>query len=168
MDNLQQKFSLLRISTSFIVALLLAVLPLGSQLTWWRPDWILLAMIFFLLYQPGRLSLITILALSLLLDSLTATPLGLHGLCLVVVFYVVSHLHRQIRMFPLTQQLLAILILSISYRTSLLIVMGMLNLPIHDYRFWLPCVTNTLCWPLLSYFLLRKQQKLRKKQKRFS
>ena len=96
---------------SFIIALLLTILPLPDWAAPYRPDWVLLVLIYWCMALPERIGVGTGWVMGLLLDVINGVLLGLHALAFSVVAYLAMLLHRRIRVFPLWQQALTVLIL---------------------------------------------------------
>ena len=70
---------------SLIAGLLLSVLPLPEQLAAWRPEWVTLLLIFWVMHAPNWVGVWIALFVGILLDILLATPVGLHASSLVIV-----------------------------------------------------------------------------------
>jgi len=144
----------LLIAFSFIVALLLSILPLPNWLSLVWPQWLVLAVIYWVLALPYRVNLGVAWLLGLLLDGLYGSLLGEHALALTLVAYVVDRFHRQIRMFPLLQQAGCVFLLVLMYQAVLIWIQGMLGQLTNVYLFWLSALTSMLLWPWL-FVLLR-------------
>lgn len=147
---------------SFLLALLISILPLPNwlQLIW--PQWLLLILIYWVLAYPYQLNLGIAWLLGLLLDGLYGTLLGEHALAFTVVAYIAYRLHRQIRMFPILQQALCMFFLVLIYQGLLVWIQGMLGLLTNVYLFWLSALTSMLLWPWLFMGLRRCQQRYNK------
>lgn len=142
------------IATSFLLALLLSILPLPTWLKFIWPAWLPLILIYWVIALPHRISLGIAWLLGLLLDSLYGSLLGEHAMALAIITYIADHFHRQIRMFPVLQQAVSIFFLILAYQTLLVWMQGMLGLFENFYLFWLSALTSMLLWPWL-YVLLR-------------
>lgn len=144
---------------SFLLALLMSILPLPAwlQLIW--PQFLLLVLIYWVLAFPYRINLGIAWLLGLLLDVLYGTLLGEHALAFSVVAYLVYRLHRQIRMFPILQQAMCIFLLVLIYQTLLVWIQGILGLLASVFLFWLSALTSMLLWPFLFIILHGCQQR---------
>lgn len=141
------------ITFSFVVAILVSIMPLPDWLLMYRPQWLALVLIYWVIAMPQRVGLGTAWLFGLLLDSLSGTLLGEHALALTVVVYLANRFHRQIRMFPLLQQTVVIFILIIIYQTLLLWVQGVIGQLDHSYWLWVSAVTSVLFWPWICILL---------------
>ncbi len=138
---------------SFATALLLDIMPLSDGLRPYRPDWVALVLIFWCLALPDRVGVISGWLVGLLLDVLTGTLLGQHALSLCVVAYLCGRLHQQIRVFPLWQQALSVLIFLVIDQLLVLWINSITGRPGPGLSYWLPSLVGALLWPLL-YSLL--------------
>ena len=89
------KSGLVPLLLSYLAALVLMVLPLPSVLEVWRPDWISLLLIYWLMAIPHRVGFVTVLMLGLLTDILMGSGFGIYTIALVAVAYpVLRHFQR--------------------------------------------------------------------------
>jgi rod shape-determining protein MreD len=140
---------------SAIVGLLLSVLPLPHWIEWLRPDFLLLVVIWFALMAPRAGGLFFAFCAGLALDAFRGVVLGQHALAFVVVAFLVHRFHLRVRMFSLLQQSLFVLSLLWLYQFVLFWVDGVTGHPVTDWARWLPVLTGTLLWPVLTGFLGR-------------
>jgi rod shape-determining protein MreD len=140
---------------SALLALLLSALPLPHVLDLVRPDFLLLVVIWFALMMPRAGGLFFAWTAGLALDALRGIVLGEHALAFVAIAYVVHRFHLRVRMFPLTHQSLVVMTLLAVYQFLLFWIDGVTGHPVTDWARWLPVVTGTLLWPLLTGLLGR-------------
>ncbi len=139
---------------SFIIALLLTILPLPDWAAPYRPDWVLLVLIYWCMALPERIGVGTGWVMGLLLDVINGVLLGLHALAFSVVAYLAMLLHRRIRVFPLWQQALTVLILVGFSQLLVLWVLGITGTAPRGWQYWLPSLTSMVLWPWI-FVLLR-------------
>jgi rod shape-determining protein MreD len=144
---------LLPASVSVLCALALAIVPLPDALQAFRPDWVVLVVIFWSLMAPGRIGLLGAFFLGLMLDTLSGALLGQHALALLVVCYIVSRFHLRIRVFPIWQMSLTVMALLAVYEFLLFWVDGVAGRTVAGPERWAPVLVGTLLWPLLVNFL---------------
>ncbi len=142
------------IVATFVVALLLTILPLPEWLVLFRPEWVALILIYWCMALPQRVGIISGLVLGLLLDTLQGAVLGQHSLALVVTAYLTNRVHQQVRVYPMWQQALSIMGLLLLYQLLLLWVNGITGIKNQLWLYWLPTLSSTLLWPWL-YLILR-------------
>jgi len=153
---------ILIIALSFLLALLLSILPVPGWILLVQPPWLTLIVIYWVVAVPHRVSLGIAWLLGLLLDALYGTLLGEHALALCVVAYLAQRLHRQIRMFPLTQQAMSVFLLVIIYQIVLLWIQGIIG-QLNDSAYWfcVPALTSMLFWPWIAMLLRYYQRRFR-------
>ena len=139
---------------SFIIALLLTIIPLPEWLRYARPDWAGLVLIYWCLAVPDRVGVTTGWLTGLLVDLLTGTLLGQHALSLTVVAWLTLKFHQRVRLFPVWQQAITVLVLLIVHQLLALWINRIIGLPGAPWYVWLPAVSGMLIWPLI-FTLLR-------------
>ena len=98
------KLRYLVIYLTFLVGMILLILPLPDWVRIYRPDWVALILIYWSMALPKRVGLWSALIIGLLVDSLLGTLLGQHALALVVITYLNLNVYLRIRVLSLVQQ----------------------------------------------------------------
>lgn len=135
------------ISFTFLIALLLEILPLPTWAVWLRPEWVVLVLIFWVLTLPYNVSVMIAFCLGLLMDLLMGVLLGEHAAAFVVITYFVSRFHARIRLFPTWQQSVMIFFWMLIYQVYLLWMSGLSGGLRSNSWFWLPALITALIWP---------------------
>jgi rod shape-determining protein MreD len=149
------------ICSSFLVALLLSVYPLPMECRWWRPEFVLMVAIYWVVVLPFNISLTALCALGLFQDLLEATPFGQHSLGIIVVAYLCLFSYQRLRNFNVIKQMLAMLVMiSIAQLTDNW-VQGMAGRPLAGISFIYAAISSAICWPLVRFLLVFSGQKLR-------
>ena len=151
--NLTRHHGGIMILLSFAGAMLLTIIPLSDSLRTLRPDWVGLTLIFWCLVLPYRVSVTSGFITGLLLDVLTGTLLGQHALSLSIIAYVCVRLHQRIRIYPMWQQSLTVLVLLILHQLLTLWVDSTIGRPSLPPSYWLPSLIGAALWPLVYRFL---------------
>ncbi|MFA7386454.1 MAG: rod shape-determining protein MreD, partial [Thiohalobacteraceae bacterium] len=138
---------------SLAAALLLTSVPLPDDLRILRPDWVLLVLIYWSMALPHRAGVGTAWLLGLVVDVLTGTLLGQHALAYSLVIFLTLKLHQRLRLYPLWQQALSVLVLLSLGQLLLLWINGMIGRPIQSWLYWLPSLVGALLWPFLFIIL---------------
>lgn len=94
------------IAFSLIVALLLNLLPWSGAWLWVRPDFVALVVLYWCIEQPRKIGFITAWLLGLSMDVADGTLFGQHALAYSILAYAGIVLHRRVRMFSGTPQVL--------------------------------------------------------------
>ena len=139
---------------TFIVALVLTNIPLPDWLRYARPDWVGLVLIYWCLALPERVGVSAGWFTGLLVDLLYGTLLGQHALSLSVVAWLTLKFHQRVRLFPLGQQALTVMVLLIVHQLLALWIDRIIGRPGTPWYVWMPAITGMLIWPLV-YMLLR-------------
>lgn len=143
---------------SLLVALLLTIMPLPMWAQVFRPQWLPLVIIYWVIALPHRVGLGIAWIMGIMLDALYGSVLGEHALALAVLAYLAQKSYQQLRMFPVMQQALSVLVFIIIYQAILLWIQGALGLLVDVRWFWVTAFTSMIIWPWL-YLLLRGLRK---------
>ncbi len=138
---------------TFVFALFLTVIPLPEWARYIRPDWVGLVLIYWCMALPERVGVVTGWFTGLLVDLLTGSLLGQHALAMTVVAYLTLRFHQRLRLFPMLQQSLTILVLLILHQLLALWVSRIIGRPGVPWFFWMPSVLGMLVWPLVFSIL---------------
>jgi rod shape-determining protein MreD len=139
---------------SCLIGLMLAIWPLPEWAINYRPKFLALFVIYWTINSPYYFNLGAAWCFGILLDTLYGTTLGEHALGLVFIAYICARMHRQLRVFPLWQQMLIVLVLVFFYQLVILFVQAMLGQTINNGWFWIAPITSAMLWPWL-FILLR-------------
>ena len=101
----------LTIVISFLIAYVLVVFPLPDWAELARPQWAALILIYWCMAVPDRVSVGVGWTVGLFQDALQSSLLGEHALSYAIVAFLTVKLHQRIRIYPLSQQALSVLVL---------------------------------------------------------
>ena len=147
---------LLMIPFSFLAGVLLTLMPLPEALIWWRPEWLLILLVFWVLNQPSIVGIWTAFILGLLLDLMMNTRFGVYPVSMVTVAWLARFAARRMRNLSLlnTSGVVAVLVaLALAMRAGLELLLPGSRPLTADY--WLPVISSALCWPLVMAALQR-------------
>jgi len=144
----------LAITLTFVVALILAMLPMPDWTIWLRPAWVLMVLIYWVITIPYRVGVGVAWVTGFIVDLLTGTVLGEHALAYTVVIYFVLRVYMRLRMYPLLQQGLSILFFVLLYQFIIYCIQGFVGDVPSSHLYWLSSVSTMLLWPWL-FVLLR-------------
>ena len=146
---------------SLLAALVLALFPLPVWASLLRPEWVMLALIYWCLALPERVGIGAAWAMGLLLDVANGTLLGQHALAFAVVAYITLKLYARIRRSPLWQQALIVLVLVFIEQMLVLWITGMIGQLPWRWSSLLPTLTSMLVWPGVFMVLRNMRRTLR-------
>jgi rod shape-determining protein MreD len=142
------------IVVSLLAALFLSILPMPGWVDDFRPQWVVLTLIFWSLTLPERVGVFWAFGAGLVLDVANGALLGHQALGFAVVAYVVVELHQRVRTFPLWQQTLFVWVLLLVERLLYLWILGATAQPTPTLVYWAPTFIGALLWPWV-YVVLR-------------
>lgn len=107
----ERRSGILIVVGTLIVGFLLSQFPLPDSLAWWRPEWVAMIVIYWVMALPHRFGIGMAWLAGLALDVLKGSLLGMNALALTVVAFITLILHKRLRMFPIWQQAMMVLVL---------------------------------------------------------
>ena len=131
---------------SVVAALLLGLLPLPPWMQPFRPYWLALVLVYWLIEAPDRVGIGFAFLLGVVADLAFGTLLGEQALRLTVMAFIVQRFRAQLRFFPLSQQALAVAGLLLNDRVVGAVVhmaLGEQQLPA---SFWWAPLLGMLLW----------------------
>ncbi len=138
---------------AFLLTLVRAPLAWPDWVAWLRPGWIVLVVSFWAMHFPHRMELFGAWIVGFFADVAFAHPIGLNGLVLVVVVYVIWRGYPRLAMYSIPQQALAV--------SALVLFSEVVRCLAHDpAHIWtlvplLPAATSLVLWPFLQRVLIK-------------
>lgn len=153
-DNIHGQEILLPVRLGYIVltlvlALLLQLIPLPQWLSWAWPDFVALVLVYWGVFQPHRLGLLTAWGLGLLMDVANGALFGQHALAYAALVYGAIFLHRRIQMFPLRFQVAHVAALLLAERCLQLLIRLAGGEDFPGLTFFGGSLTAAVLWPVL-------------------
>lgn len=143
------KSGLLPLLLSYVLALVLMVMPIPTFLEAWRPDWVSMVLIYWLMAIPHRVGLTTVLVMGLLTDILMGTTFGVYATGLLIVAYSTLRHFQRIRNYSLMQQMLVIAALILVKRLVVYQLEHFLNDAAFHWSYLYPVISSMVLWPWL-------------------
>ncbi len=138
---------------SLLLGLLLGLLPLPTALMPFRPYWLALVWIFWVLEHEDRVGLGVAFLLGVVADIAFGGLLGEQALRLVVMTFILQRFRNQLRFFPMPQQALVVGALLLNDRVigaGLRLALGESQLP---WIYWWAPLVGMLLWTPLFVLL---------------
>jgi len=152
-DVMKGPASLGLIFFSLVGAYLLAVLPWSGAWLLARPDFVLLVILFWVLQEPRAIGQGAAFALGLLMDVSDSMLLGQHALAYVLAVFGAQVLRVRIMSFPLAEQTLHVLGLTVTASAVMLLLNLALGADFPGVAFFVSPVLTALLWPVASWIL---------------
>ena len=138
---------------TFLLGMMLSQMPLPQVAEWFRPEWVVMILIYWVMALPQRVGLGSACLVGLGLDLIKGSPLGLNMISLLIIGYLTLVLHKRLRMFPLVQQALMVMVLVGINQLLFNWVHGLLGTRSDSVLFLLPAVMSALLWPWVFVIL---------------
>ena len=140
------------------ISILLLILPMPDWARPFRPSWVTLVLIYWIIALPHRVGVGSAFVAGIVLDVLTGTLMGHHALGLSVVAFIALQLHQRIRVFPFWQQSLGILVLLLIEHMLGLWITGATSGVAPPLAYWAGPFVSALLWPWM-FVTLRKTRR---------
>lgn len=149
----------LPIVASIVLSLMLAIAPLPDWAAPFRPDWVVLTLIYWAISFPKNYSVGSAWIVGIILDVAQGTLLGQNALALSLVIYITAKFHLQFRQFPVLQLSATVFALLALFQFILFWINGVVGVNTSATHYWGPVVTGALVWPLVSVILIGVRQR---------
>ncbi|CAD5375608.1 Rod shape-determining protein MreD [Pseudomonas sp. OF001] len=132
---------------TLLLGLLLSVAPMPEFMQVGRPLWIGLLVAYWSLAAPQRIGMTRLWLLGLAADVLYGTPLGQNALVLALIVFMLMSLHQRLRMFPVWQQSLVLLVVFGLVQLVQLWLNTLTGNRPPTLLFLFPALVSALLWP---------------------
>ncbi|WP_372871508.1 rod shape-determining protein MreD [Shewanella sp.] len=148
---------------TLFVGVLFQIMPLPAVVDDWRPDWLLLVLIYWTMALPHRYNILTAWVLGVVLDVLLGATLGIRALGFSLVIYVVAMHFQRMRNFTILQQSLLIAVLVGVFHLVVFWLQYVLTKASYSNAMFWPMLSSLILWPWVFWFLrrLRRHYKVR-------
>ena len=89
---------------TLMVAIILTIVPLPAAIDMFRPDWVALVLLYWVIALPHQINVVSAWIVGLLMDILLGSTLGIHALGMAVISYIATAQYQKIRNYSVWQQ----------------------------------------------------------------
>ncbi len=140
---------------TLLLALMASIMPMPLSIDAFRPDWVLVVLLYWCLALPNRVNILTAWVMGFLLDVLLGSILGVHAAAMALSVYIVAVNFQKIRNFSVWQQGLIIGIVAALYHLLVFWLQRVLLDVVFLNSYLYPVITSIIIWPWL-FLILRK------------
>lgn len=151
----QRKDPFLIIIGSVIIGSILVVYPLSYAYAGWRPLFMLLITLFWVLCQPTWCGIWFAFGMGLFTDLLLDAPLGMNALSYVLLAFMTRYFIRERRILTFSNLWVIITLSLVAHLVLTLMAQTMLGVHFSLTRHWQPLLSSIFSWPILYYLLKR-------------
>ncbi|MGZ8201847.1 MAG: rod shape-determining protein MreD [Burkholderiales bacterium] len=146
------------IAFTLIAAALLNLLPWSGWALWFRPDFVALVVLYWVIEQPHRVGFTAAFMLGLLMDVADGALLGQHALAYSILVYGGILFHRRVRLFTPTPQIVHVIPLLLLNDVIVLGIRLMAGADFPGYRYFIGSFVGGALWPFVSMLLKAPQR----------
>lgn len=146
---------LLIIIISIVVGSILMVYPLPYAVAGWRPHFLFLITIFWVLCQPMWCGVWFAFTIGIFTDLLLNLPLGSNAACFVLLSFLARQFTREFAYFHFLLLWLIASLATVVYVLIMWIAFSLADVAFISSRHWQPLLSSILTFPLL-YWVLKK------------
>ncbi|WP_026960032.1 MULTISPECIES: rod shape-determining protein MreD [Aliagarivorans] len=143
------------VSASLFIALLLTIIPLPLGVDAYRPDWLLLCLVYWTIALPHRVNVGVAFTVGLILDLLLGSTLGVRALAMSIVVYLAASNFTRLRNFSVWQQAMVIGLLAAVSKLVVFWAEYLVNVVHMPENYFHSIITSVVVWPWV-FLLLRK------------
>ncbi|EEX51426.1 rod shape-determining protein MreD [Pasteurella multocida] len=154
---MQKRFllQLLIVVCIFIVALVMEIAPWPTDFQAFKPAWLVMALVYWVLAIPEKVSIGVAFVLGLIWDLVLGSILGVHALVLSVFTYIIACNYLILRNLSLWMQSLLIVLLVFAIRLSIFLIELFIHSAAFNWQEIYGALASGLLWPWV-FLLLRK------------
>lgn len=152
-ENFEQKEPLIPIILSVVIVSIFMVYPLPYMASGWRPNFMLLIMMFWVMCQPIWCGVWFALILGFLTDLLMGLPLGMNPMCFILIAFLARFFTREKRIMSATNLWIIVALASILYSLMMMLLLTMAGNEFAFLRYGQAWLTTVFVWPIFYYGL---------------
>lgn len=144
----------------FIIALVLEIAPWATGFQFFKPAWLVLVLTYWILALPTKINVGTAFVLGVIWDLVIGSILGVHGLVLSVLAYVLARYDQILSNLSLWQQSLLMIIFIFMLRLAIFLVELFIHNAVFNWQEIFGAIVSGVLWPWMFLLLRRVQRQL--------
>lgn len=133
------------------------VMPMSADLRWFRPEFVVLLVIYWSMYAPQHFGLGAVWLVGLCQDLLELSFLGLNAIGMLLIAYIMHLVYQRLRNYVFWHQALWVFVLVGVFQLFSNWLSGLLGYSANSPIFLLSAIVSGLLWPFLVIVLGRLQ-----------
>ena len=138
---------------TFVAAMFLSILPLPDGVNLFKPDWMALVLIYWVMAMPSKVGVLVGWLVGIVADVLYGSLFGIHAISFAVVAYLIQLLYHRLRLFARWKQAINIGVVIGIHMLLGLVLRGFTQVTHYDFSYWTPIATSALMWPWVFVIL---------------
>lgn len=144
----------------FIIAMVLEIAPWPAGLQNFKPAWLVLILMYWVLSIPTKVSIGSAFILGVIWDLVLGSILGVHALVLSVFAYLIAINHLILRNMSLWMQSILVILFIFVLRLGIFLIELLLHSAYFNWQEIFGAIASGLLWPWIFLLLRKVQQKL--------
>lgn len=138
---------------SLFIAMLMNTIPFPEVIALFKPDWVAMVLIYWVMAVPNRVGVTSGWVLGLFVDVLEGSLFGINALSLAFVAFFVQMLYHRLRLFPRWKQALNVAVIVGIHRLLVVSLTGLVENVNTDFSYWFPLISVAIFWPWVFIIL---------------
>jgi rod shape-determining protein MreD len=138
---------------SFVLAMLVNLMPFPEILAAFKPDFVAIVLVYWVMALPNRIGVFSAWTLGLFVDVMDGTLFGINALSLALVAFLVQLIFHRLRLFPRWKQAINVMVVVGIHQMVVLVLTSLLQ-PINiNYTYWFSLIGTLVLWPWIFIIL---------------
>lgn len=139
---------------TFSLAMLMDAMPWPDSLNIFKPEWVTLVLIYWVMALPTRIGIFSGWFVGLFVDVLDGVLFGINAFSLSIVAYLTLMIYHRLRLYPKWKQAANVAVLVGIHRLIVMNLSGIIEPVNVSFTYWLPLLGSAILWPWV-FILLR-------------
>ncbi|MFC0308166.1 rod shape-determining protein MreD [Gallibacterium trehalosifermentans] len=150
----------LMIVITFVIALVFEIMPWPADFSGYRPAWLVLVLLYWIMAIPVRLNIGIAFIIGLIWDLVLGSILGIHSLVLSIFAYLIAINSMILRNLSLWQQSLLVMLCVFLIRFAIFLLELFLHSAVFNSQEIMGAILSGILWPWVFLILRKLRRKL--------